>query len=81
MKYGALAATTVGNNKNYYSNPEDPMHSAAYFCDNNFYSTVHAITIVGWDDNYSVDNFNPEKKPKNPEGIYLFKLIWNRKFC
>lgn len=70
MKYGALAATTVGNNRNYYSNPEDPMHSAAYFCDNNFYSIDHAITIVGWDDNYSVDNFNPENKPKNP-GAYI----------
>lgn len=70
MKYGALAATTVGNNKNYYSNPEDPMHSAAYFCDNNFYNIDHAITIVGWDDNYSVDNFNPENKPKNP-GAYI----------
>lgn len=70
MKYGALAATTVGNNRNYYSNPEDPMHSVAYFCDNNFYSIDHAITIVGWDDNYSVDNFNPENKPKNP-GAYI----------
>lgn len=70
MKYGALAATTVGNNKNYYSNPEAPMHSAAYFCDNNFYNIDHAITIVGWDDNYSVDNFNPENKPKNP-GAYI----------
>lgn len=70
MKYGALAATTVGNNKNYYSNPEDPMHSAAYFCDNNFYNIDHTITIVGWDDNYSVDNFNPENKPKNP-GAYI----------
>ena len=46
------------------------MHSAAYFCDNNFYSIDHAITIVGWDDNYSVDNFNPENKPKNP-GAYI----------
>ena len=70
MKYGGLAATTVANNRNYYSNPEDPMHSAAYFCDNNFYSIDHAITIVGWDDNYSVDNFNPENKPKNP-GAYI----------
>ena len=70
MKYGALAATTVGNNRNYYSNPEDPMHSPAYFCDNSFYSIDHAITIVGWDDNYSVDNFNPENKPKNP-GAYI----------
>ena len=70
MKYGALAATTVGNNRDYYSNPEDPMHSAAYFCDNNFYNIDHAITIVGWDDNYSVDNFNPENKPKNP-GAYI----------
>ena len=70
MQYGALATNTVANNKDYYSNPEDPMHSAAYFCDNNFYSVDHAITIIGWDDNYSVDNFNPENKPKNP-GAYI----------
>ncbi len=70
MQYGALATNTVANNRNYYSNPEDPMHSAAYFCDNNFYSVDHAITIIGWDDDYSVDNFNPENKPKNP-GAYI----------
>ena len=70
MQYGALSTNTVANNSDYYSNPEDPMHSAAYFCNNNLYSVDHAITIIGWDDNYSVDNFNPENKPKNP-GAYI----------
>ena len=70
MQYGALAARTVANYNDYYNDPENPWQAEAYFCDNNFYSIDHAITIVGWDDNYSVDNFNPENKPKNP-GAYI----------
>lgn len=70
MKYGALSATTVANQANFYSNPKDPIHSSSYYCDNNLYTIDHAITIIGWDDNYSVDNFNPNKKPKNP-GAYI----------
>ena len=69
MKYGGLEAYTYGSDRQYYSNPTDPMHSEAYYCDTN-HSIDHAITIVGWDDNYSVDNFNPNKKPKNP-GAYI----------
>ena len=76
MKYGALSATTVANQANFYSNPKDPMHSSSYYCDNNIYNIDHAITIIGWDDNYSVDNFNPNKKPKNPGAyICLFSTI------
>lgn len=30
----------------------------------------HAVTIVGWDDNYAVSNFNQANRPKNP-GAYI----------
>lgn len=71
MKYGAVSAVTYGSGAQYYSNPSDPMHSEAYYCDNTFLAPIdHAITIIGWDDDYSVDNFNPEHKPKNP-GAYI----------
>ena len=63
MKYGAVSAVTYGSGAQYYSNPSDPMHSEAYYCDNTFLAPIdHAITIIGWDDDYSVDNFNPENK-------------------
>ena len=71
MEYGAISAMTSANNANYYSNPEDPMHSEAYYCGDTFLGVVdHAITIIGWDDDYSVDNFNPDNKPVNP-GAYI----------
>lgn len=39
--------------------------------------TGHAIEVVGWDDNYSVDNFKTPLniKPKNP-GAWLIKNSW-----
>lgn len=35
----------------------------------------HAIIIVGWDDNYSKDNFSPNSKPSN-NGAWLVKNSW-----
>jgi len=35
----------------------------------------HSIMIVGWDDNYSADNFTSSGKPKN-DGAWLIKNSW-----
>ena len=35
----------------------------------------HAVTIVGWDDNYSKDNFSSEMQPKN-DGAYIALNSW-----
>lgn len=35
----------------------------------------HAVTIVGWDDDYPVDNFKDEVKPQN-NGAWLVKNSW-----
>lgn len=36
---------------------------------------MHAVTIVGWDDNYSKDNFKEGMKPKN-NGAYIILNSW-----
>ena len=40
-------------------------------------NTNHAVTIVGWDDNYSRDNFRSDSKPKN-DGAWLVKNSWGK---
>ena len=74
-KYGGITATlaTGGANKNKYinwsnnslNNPENIALS----------SLDHAVCIIGWDDNYSKDNFNTNYKPKN-NGAWIVKNSW-----
>lgn len=35
----------------------------------------HAVTVVGWDDNYSIDNFLPEHQPPK-KGAWIVKNSW-----
>ena len=39
----------------------------------------HAVTIIGWDDNFSKDNFNPELNVKN-DGAWLCKNSWGENY-
>ena len=72
LKYGA-----VGTNMLYY--PEEFGYNFlnnvtyAYYCDQTFGAGNHAVTIVGWDDNYSKDNFliNP-----GYDGAWIVKNSW-----
>ena len=70
INYGAIAAVTAANDKEYYDNEEDVALSTAYYCDNTSLKRDHAITIVGWDDSYSRKNFNGKHQPKN-DGAYI----------
>ena len=40
----------------------------------------HVVTIVGWDDFYSKDNFNPNSKPIN-NGAWLVKNSWGENYA
>lgn len=39
----------------------------------------HAVTIIGWDDNYSKENFKSDMQPKN-DGAWLIKNSWGNEF-
>ena len=38
-------------------------------------SANHAVTVVGWNDNYSRDNFNPSNRPTQ-DGAWIVKNSW-----
>jgi C1A family cysteine protease len=69
MNYGGILAYTVANSSESYSS-KNVIDSTSYYCDNLNSTVDHAITIVGWDDNYSKDNFTGSSKPNN-DGAYL----------
>ncbi|MGN0605122.1 MAG: lectin like domain-containing protein [Oscillospiraceae bacterium] len=43
------------------------------------YDTSHAVTIIGWDDNYSKENFRDDIRPQN-DGAWLIKNSWGEEY-
>ena len=71
-KYGGITATlaTGGANKNKYINwSNNSLNNPENISLN---SLDHAACILGWDDNYSKDNFNTNYKPQN-NGAWIVK--------
>lgn len=68
-KNGAITSFTAGSKSQYY-NGTSIFESTAYNCNNINTVRDHAITIVGWDDNYSKDNFKDGNKPST-NGAYI----------
>ena len=70
MKYGGISALIFFSYSNYndstfaYNNSENR-------------STSHAVTIIGWDDNYSKENF--KNKPTS-DGAYIVLNTWGTSF-
>lgn len=55
----------------YYNNS-----TGAIYCDNKSKCPInHEVLIIGWDDNYSVNNFVSKHRPKNP-GAWIVKNSW-----
>ena len=69
MEYGSITAMTLsGNAYNDYYNYE--LDYPAFYCDKTNFVPNHQISIIGWDDNYLIENFNEANRPSNP-GAYL----------
>ena len=53
--------------------------TAAYYCDTESIPTAnlfgHAVAIIGWDDDYAVENFNESHRPES-KGAWLCKNSW-----
>ena len=67
---GAIPSLTAANKQKFYNNSEDITKATAYHCNDVTVKQDHAITIVGWDDNYSKDNF-PEGHKPSANGAYI----------
>ena len=61
--------------QNGYYNP----NTYAYYCSNENVNFNHAVTIVGWDDNFSKTNFVQGKQPKN-NGAWIALNSYGKKF-
>lgn len=44
------------------------------------YGQGHLVAVVGWDDSFSKDKFNPEMQPQN-DGAWLCKNSWGEESC
>ncbi len=51
------------------------IQSAVAYQDPGFYYADHDVTVVGWDDTYSKDNFNQGYRPNN-DGAWIVKNSW-----
>ena len=49
--------------------------TGAYYYGGGSSSVNHTITLIGWDDNYAVENFTEESRPQN-KGAWLVKNSW-----
>lgn len=53
--------------------------TGAIYCSSSiFYPSDHAVAIIGWDDNYSVENFNEASRPKS-NGAWIIKNSWGER--
>lgn len=72
-EYGAISTSYVSYSQ-YYSDSKE----AYYMPDPTTQLNLHEINVVGWDDNYSKENFGQYKPTKN--GAWLVKNSWGENF-
>lgn len=77
--YGSVSASIHGNISNDILSVCYNNDTGAKYCDSPFgHSKNHAVAIVGWDDNYSIDNFNEKAKPTS-NGAWIIRNSWGER--
>lgn len=72
MQNGGIYVAFHSSGANYYDNGTT---YAYYQSDSSYYNANHAVLLIGWDDNYAKENFDPKEQPKN-NGAWLVKNSW-----
>lgn len=77
--YGSVFSSIHGNSSNSSSFPCYNNDTGAKYCSNSFlHEADHAISIIGWDDNYSIDNFQEDEKPSS-KGAWIIRNSWGER--
>ncbi len=76
MDYGAVSITYWSDQSTDWSTDYYNSSTAAYYCPS-AYATNHAVTVVGWDDNYSADNF--ATRPAG-NGAWIVRNSWGSSY-
>ena len=71
--YGGLYASVYGDT--FMNDTYNNATGAIYCNDAEETPTDHAVTIIGWDDDYDVSNFNENKRPSS-NGAWIAKNSW-----
>lgn len=75
QNYGSVYATLHGSSANMNSKCYNNDTGAKY-CNNEYIHSVdHAVSIIGWDDNYSTSNFTEGNQPKS-NGAWIVRNSW-----
>lgn len=61
MQNGGIYVAFHSSGANYYDNGTT---YAYYQSDSSYYNANHAVLLIGWDDNYAKENFDPKEQPK-----------------
>ena len=77
VKHGGVTAAIHGAQP--YSGCFNPDTGAIYCNDGTKYPTNHAVSIIGWDDDYSVDNYVENMKPSS-NGAFIIKNSWGDRY-
>ncbi len=72
LQNGSIYVAFHSNLLNYYDNGTS---YAYYQSDYTYYGANHAVLIVGWDDHYAKENFDPKHQPAT-DGAWLVKNSW-----
>ncbi|OUO94399.1 lectin like domain-containing protein [Cloacibacillus sp. An23] len=82
MEYGAVSVgINMGASYNCYNRQTAAYYSGLSYDPSwvNGVPTDHAVTIVGWDDGYSKDNFISDNRPAN-DGAWIVRNSWGEIF-
>lgn len=78
QNYGSVQASIHGNSSSITASCYNNDTGAKYCNSSILHSINHAVSIIGWDDNYSVDNFSEDAKPTT-NGAWIVRNSWGEK--
>ena len=77
--YGSVSAAIHGDISNGFFSECYNNDTGAKYCDSWLgHGIDHMVSIIGWDDNYSVNNFNEKQRPSS-NGAWIVRNSWGER--